>query len=287
MTQWTEQRTATTADGRTLTVEQAGDPGGFPVLVHFGTPNSRHLYGPEVADAADRGLRLIGYDRPGFGGSTPRPGRSVADCVTDVRAICAELGIDRLAMWGGSGGGPHVLACAALLPDMVTAVAVLASVAPYPAEGLNWLAGLGETDRVVFKSAIDGDPATGRAVLDRLRDEMLAIRPGPDASEVERYISHVMHDGLAPGIDGLWDDYLAFVQPWGFELDAISVPVLLLHGWDDEEVAITHGEWLAPRVPGCEARFLAREGHLSLLQNRMGEVHAWLKGQVAETRDSR
>ena len=85
------------------------------MLVHNGTPNSRHLYGPAAADAAARGLRLIGYDRPGYGGSTPQPGRTVADCAADVRAICAGLGIDRLAMWGVSGGGPHVLACAAPL----------------------------------------------------------------------------------------------------------------------------------------------------------------------------
>ena len=93
------QRTVRTPDGRTLAIEEAGDPGGRPVLVHNGTPNSRHLYGPAAADAAARGLRLIGYDRPGYGGSTPQPGRTVADCAADVRAICAELGIDRLAMW--------------------------------------------------------------------------------------------------------------------------------------------------------------------------------------------
>ena len=124
------QRTARTPDGRTLAIEEAGDPGGRPVLVHNGTPNSRHLYAPAAADAAARGLRLIGYDRPGYGGSTPQPGRSVADCAADVRAICAELGIDRLAMWGVSGGGPHLLACAALLPDLVPAAASLASLAP-------------------------------------------------------------------------------------------------------------------------------------------------------------
>jgi pimeloyl-ACP methyl ester carboxylesterase len=109
-----------------MAVEEAGDPNGRPVLVHMGTPNSRHLYQPVAIDAAVRGLRLISYDRPGYGGSSPmapQPGRSVADCAADVRAICAELGIDRLAMWGISGGGPHVLACAALLPDLVTAPA--------------------------------------------------------------------------------------------------------------------------------------------------------------------
>jgi pimeloyl-ACP methyl ester carboxylesterase len=133
-----------TPDGRTLAVEELGDPAGRPVLVHNGTPHTRHLYGPNAQDAADRGLRLIGYDRPGYGGSTPQPGRTVADCVSDVRAICAELGIDRLATWGISGGGPHVLACAALLPDLVTAAASLASLAPYGAEGLDYYAGMGQ-----------------------------------------------------------------------------------------------------------------------------------------------
>ncbi len=120
------ERTVRTRDGRTLAVEESGDPAGRPVLVHMGTPNSRHLHGPNVRDAAARGLQLISYDRPGYGGSSPQPARTVADCAGDVRTICAELGIDRLATWGISGGGPHVLACAALLPDLVTAAASLA-----------------------------------------------------------------------------------------------------------------------------------------------------------------
>src|SRR5215472_5933913 len=110
------ERIVHTPDGRTLAVEDVGDPAGSPVLVHAGTPNSRHLYPPNVADAAARGLRLISYDRPGYGGSTPCPGRTVADCAGDVRAVCASLGIDRLVTWGISGGGPYALGCAALLP---------------------------------------------------------------------------------------------------------------------------------------------------------------------------
>lgn len=109
-----------TPDGRTLAVEDAGDRGGRPVMVHAGTPGGRRLYGPRtLADAERRQLRLISYDRPGNGGSTPQPGRSMAGCASDVRVICEALGIERLAMWGHSGGGPHVLACAALLPDLV------------------------------------------------------------------------------------------------------------------------------------------------------------------------
>jgi len=138
------ERSVRAPDGRSLAVEDAGDPAGRPVLVHMGTPNSRHLYGPNVADAAQRGLRLISYDRPGYGGSTPHPGHSVADCAGDVRAICTALEIGRLAMWGISGGGPYLLACAALLPDLVVAAASLASLAPYGVAGLDWFAGMGQ-----------------------------------------------------------------------------------------------------------------------------------------------
>ena len=85
------ERTVTTPDGRVLAVEEGGDPAGLPVLVHNGSPNSRHLYGRGAADAAAKGLRLISYDRPGYGGSTPQPGRSHASCAADVRAICPAL----------------------------------------------------------------------------------------------------------------------------------------------------------------------------------------------------
>jgi pimeloyl-ACP methyl ester carboxylesterase len=107
---------------------------------------SRHLYGPNLADAAEQGLRLVSYDRPGYGGSTPQPGRAVADCAADVSAICAALEIGKLAVWGLSGGGPRVLACAALIPDLVTAAASLASFAPYGAEELDWFDGLQAAD---------------------------------------------------------------------------------------------------------------------------------------------
>ena len=169
----TMDRSIRTPDGRTLAVEIDGDPAGRPVLVHNGTPNSRHLYGPNVRDAKERGLRLIGYDRPGYGGSSPKPGRTVADCAADVRAICAGLHIDRLAMWGISGGGPHVLACAALLPDLVVAAASLASEAPYGAEGLDWFEGMGQANVDDAKLFLT-DEAAARAQTEKDREEMLA-----------------------------------------------------------------------------------------------------------------
>ena len=287
----TVQRTARTPDGRTLAIEEAGDPAGRPVLVHNGTPNSRHLYGPAAADAAARGLRLIGYDRPGYGGSTPQPGRTVADCAADVRAICAELGIERLAMWGISGGGPHLLACAALLPDLVTAAASLASGAPADAEGLDWFEGMGQANVDDFK-LLKSDPEAARAKLEADREQDLAATAGDlaellktlltptDAAaltgEFAEYLVYTGHEGLAPGAQGWWDDGVALAGPWGFELSAIRVPVLLMHSRQDQFVPFGHGRWLAARIPGVDARLLDNDGHLTLLSNRIGEVHAWL-----------
>jgi len=124
-----------TPDGRVLQVLERGDPTGRPVLVHSGTPNSRLLFDRDVARAERQRIRLISYDRPGYGGSTVRTGRSVGDCAEDVRTIAKALGIERLGVWGISGGGPHAIACAALLSDLVPVVAVLASPAPWGAPG--------------------------------------------------------------------------------------------------------------------------------------------------------
>jgi pimeloyl-ACP methyl ester carboxylesterase len=288
-------RTVQTPDGRTLAVEEAGDPNGRPVMVHEGTPNSRHLYPPAAIDAAARGLRLISYDRPGYGGSTAQPGRSVADCAADVRVICAELGIDRLAMWGISGGGPHVLACAALLPDLVIAAASLASLAPLDAEGLDWFAGMGELnaddtrlflrDREAARAKLDADreEILGASAADVVKGLQTLLSPTDAAAlndGLADFLVYCDHEGLAPGNEGWWDDGVAHCTPWGFELSAISVPVLLMHGRQDQFVPFGHGQWLAAHIPGVEARLLDHDGHLTLLTNRVPEVHAWLKERM-------
>jgi pimeloyl-ACP methyl ester carboxylesterase len=286
------QRTIHLPDGRTIAVEEDGDPAGRAVLAHMGTPNSRHLYGPHARDAAERGLRLLSYDRPGYGGSSPQPGRSVADCAGDVRAICAELGVDRLAMWGISGGGPHVLACAALLPDLVTAVASLASLAPFGAAGVDYFDGMGQ-DNVDDIRLYLADEAAARAKLDKDRGDFLGASPEDlvrsmeslltpvDAavvrSEMGEYLAASMQDGLAPGSQGWWDDNCS-IRPWGFEVSDIAVPVLVLHGRQDRFVPFGHGEWLAAHIPGAQARLSDDEGHLSLFRDRVPDVHAWLSG---------
>jgi pimeloyl-ACP methyl ester carboxylesterase len=287
------ERTVRTPDGRVLAVRESGDPAGKPVLVHNGTPMSRHLYGPNVADAAEHGLRLISYDRPGYGGSTPQPGRAVADCAADVRAICAALEIGKLAMWGLSGGGPRVLACAALLPDLVAAAAALASFAPYGAAELDWFDGLQAAD--AYRRALT-DPGAVRAALDKARKDVLAatasslaeewlpfLSPADAAvltGELAEYTARTNREALAPGSQGWWDDSYGLIRPWGFELTDISVPVLLLHGRQDTFVPFAHGQWLATHIPGVEARLLEDDGHLTLQAHRISEVHNWLRQRL-------
>jgi pimeloyl-ACP methyl ester carboxylesterase len=286
------QRTVHTPDGRVLAVEESGDPAGWPVLFHHGTPSSRKaaFYGPRVADAAERGLRLISYDRPGFGESSPQPGRIVADTAADVRAICAELGIDRMVTWGPSGGGPHVLACAALLPDLVTAAATLAGTAPFDAEGLDWFTGMSQDD-VEDTRLFLTDEAAARKKLDKAREQILAAPPDEPGStspadadaalqlgtrEFRDFMGPCTRAGLAPGSQGWWDECCMQLRPWGFDVADITVPVLLLHGRQDMFVSPAHGEWLASHIPGVDARMLDGYGHGSLIQDRVPEVHAWL-----------
>ena len=276
----------TTPDGRTLAVEDTGDLDGHPVLVHVGTPAGRRLYGAErIASAKRRGLRLISYDRPGYGGSTSQPGRSFADTAADVRAICAELGISRLPMWGSSGGGPAVLACAALLPDLVPAVVSVASPAPYDAEGLDWLAGF-SPEALEEVRVMQEDVPAAREYFRRECDAIVSVPPEQAARDNQWRTPEVdlavltdemvsMQMALAPGIEGSWEDCVAQITPWGFDVGAISVPVLLMHGREDPAVPFAHGEWLAAHIPGVKTRFFDGEGH-ALLERHLTEVLDWV-----------
>jgi pimeloyl-ACP methyl ester carboxylesterase len=278
-----------TPDGRTLAVEEAGDPGGYPVMVHVGTPGCRRLYGRTVADAASRGLRLISYDRPGYGDSTPSPGRSTADCTGEVRVICDALGVDRLAMWGLSGGGPHVLACAALLPDLVVAAAALCSLAPYDAGGLDWLQGFSQ-DAIDEVRLMQSDRAGARVLFQQGRDELLTtpaveqaeqMKAAGSRTELAVLIDEVkcMQQAVQPGIEGGWDDCVAQITPWGFDVTDITVPVLVVHGSQDKAVPFAHGQWLAAHIPGVEAWLIDGEDH-GLRERHIGDVHTWLTSHL-------
>jgi pimeloyl-ACP methyl ester carboxylesterase len=293
----TRHHDVTTPDGRTLAVLDAGAPGGPALVTHHGSPAAGRFYRPELESAEARGLRLIAFDRPGFGGSTPNPGRSIADVAADVVAILDALGVDRFATYGSSGGGPHALACAALLPGRCLAAATIAGVAPYDADGLDWVAGMGEGNIVEFGTAREGrEPladhcaADAAAILDTT-PEQLADALRPHLSDVDRealtgelaeFLWGALAEGLAPGVDGWVDDDLAFVRPWGFDPTAITVPLLVWQGAHDLMVPPAHGRWLHEHL-GAEGGILDDEGHLTLLEHRIGDIHAWLLSQATRT----
>lgn len=278
-------------DGRTILVAERGDPHGRPVLMHHGTPGSRLMFDRDVTRAEGLGVRLISYDRPGYGGSDRLAGRTVADCAADVRAIAGTLGIDRLAVMGASGGGPHTIACAALLPDLVPAVAVLASPAPWGAEGIDYFEGMGEMNIEDTLLQVNDKPAA-RTKAETDREELLRLGPEEIAEFMKTLLSPAdlavftgelaefgvahTHVGLAPGADGWWDDGEAMLAPWGFELSAIRTPVLLWHGRQDRFVPYTQGEWLAARIPGVEAHLTDDDGHLTLTETHLEEILRWL-----------
>jgi pimeloyl-ACP methyl ester carboxylesterase len=287
----TEVERIATPDGRVLTVRRDGDSLGFPILIHHGTPGSSLLYEAHIRDAWAHGIMLLSYDRPGYGGSTRQPGRCVADCAVDVAAICDAFGIDRFCTWGVSGGGPHALATAALLPDRCAAAAALASIGPVDAEGLDFTAGMGEANVESF-AATQGSEAEHRAqhelevasVRDATPETFIAgfhtILGAPDVEVLSGGLVDFtlanMRAGVEPSSDGWFDDDLVFTKPWGFDVGSIHVPVLVWQGEQDLMVPFAHGQWLAAHIPGAEARLTAGDGHLTVLEHQIRDVHAWL-----------
>jgi pimeloyl-ACP methyl ester carboxylesterase len=278
-------------DGRRLRVEIGGN-GPRAILAHLGSPNAGVLFEPWVRDAADRGLTLVTYDRPGYGESTPHPGRTVAGCADDVRAIAGAAGFDRCAVWGYSGGGPCALACAALLGDLVSAVATIGSPAPILDMGEEFFAGaahglrddlaLYDTDRAEWERSNQAQWEQLMAVTaDGLRSSWSEHAVPGDrqalGGEFGVWLHHALHQGLEPGVEG-WaeDDIATFHAPWGFDPADIRMPVKIWHGTDDTFAPCGQGRWLAQRIPGAESDIRSGDGHMRVMAERIGDVHGWL-----------
>ncbi len=283
-----------TADGRVLEVLTGGDPDGFPLLFHGGSPSAA-VHFPHVDDAVrDAGLRLITYSRPGYGGSTPRPRTEprMVDDVADSEEVLGALGVDTFLTLGWSGGGPRALGCAALLPGRCLAAASVAGVAPYDGEGLDWRAGMAEENIAEYTAALAGRK-TYEAFLeeeflpvlmadaDDLADAMGGLLPPADKAAMSRefteWLTETFHRAGAQRLAGVLDDGQAAVRPWGFDVTAIAVPVLVYQGRQDAMVPFAHGEWLAAHVPGVEAHLTDDDGHLTPVINGIGQILADLK----------
>jgi len=286
-----------TPDGRTLAVAEWGDPDGLPFIAMHGTPGGRITYWEDPTIYARHGLRRVTYDRPGYGESTRHEGRSIADVVADVAAITDALGIDRFVVSGGSGGGPHCLATAALMPDRVIRCLAQVSIAPYPSEGLDWLDGMTQGNIDEFSAAMEGEEPM-RAIAERERQTTLArLAEGradflgdtyelseADKAQMAKHRSIVadqLSNGLAPGVDGWVDDMLAFVKPWGFDVSSIRVPIGVKFGRTDNLVPPAHGDWLAAHIPNAVVDAHEAAGHGGD-DAEVEHLHAWIAGEVSD-----
>jgi pimeloyl-ACP methyl ester carboxylesterase len=272
------ERTVTARDGRALGVCEWGVPDGSPLFSLHGTPGSRlgRHHDPGVYERA--GVRVITYDRPGYGISQRQPGRRVVDAVDDVAAIADALGLDRFAVTGGSGGAPHALACGARLGARVEAVAAVVCPAPWDAPGIDPMADQSPGNAEEFGAALEG-----REALEELlgaqaaaiaadpwaivtgRDDRLPAEDLESLEQPERFaiFAEMLEAAVAQGAAGWADDDLAFVQSWGFDLAELAVPVSLWQGRNDSLIPEQHGEYLAGAIPHARLHWV-ETGHIAM-----------------------
>lgn len=266
-------------DGRELDALVGGDPDGLGIVFQHGTPGDATRYEGWFADAEARGLRAVAYSRPGYATSTRHAGRTVASATDDVTSVLDYLGIGSFMTVGGSGGGPHAIACAARLADRCLASAALVTPAPWEAEGLDWFAGMAQTNIDEFGAALKGEEdlrdwmaahgeeyrtITGPQMVSTLGDALPPADQQVATGEWGDHMAAGIRRGLERGFDGWVDDDLAFTKPWGFELETIHVPVRIWQGELDRLVPWAHGPWLAERIPGAQFRLAEGHGHFSL-----------------------
>jgi pimeloyl-ACP methyl ester carboxylesterase len=291
-------RTLQTNDGRTLSFAVWGDPSGFPIMSLHGTPGCRLQRWPHEELYQQLGVCVVTHDRAGYGRSTRRHGRSVADAVDDVVAIADELGFDRFGVTGGSGGGPHALACAALRPDRILRATSSVGEAPYGDGGLEydeWVDGMDPENVKEFGIALAGEEAALTEYVESQQahvEARVAVDPSTvlddyDLSDSDRAqlarpeVMQIVREAAAEwafnGVGGWVDDDLAFTRPWGFDVSNIAVPVLIIYGSADVLVPSAHGRWLAAHVPGCIVK-IEEGGHLGVdPETEITENLRWLQ----------
>ena len=287
------KQTVKTADGRLLSTQMYGDPDGKPIFLLHGTPGSRLGPRPRSAVLHRLGVQLISFDRPGYGESDRLEGRRVADAATDVLAIADAYGLGKFAVVGRSGGGPHALACAALLPERLTKAAVLVGIAPRGAEGLDWYDGMTQSNILEHTAAANGYEglaALTEAAADAVRADpasllasLQADMPDPDRRVVaDRGIRSMLLETYAEALrtsaHGWIDDALAFYSPWGFDPATVTVPVLLWHGASDNLSPVSHARWLADRIPSAAVVVQAGAAHFGAL-DVLPDILRWLSAR--------
>lgn len=269
------------SDGRRLDFRVSGPEAGPVLVFHHGTPGSGRGYRTVEVSSHERGLRVVWMSRPGYGGSSRHARRSVVDIVSDTAELLEALDMESCLVGGGSSGGPHALACAARL-GAARAALVVASHAPFNAAGLDYLAGMGKGNLAVYGAALKGEKTLREYLVaewEQLRgvtvEEFIeawsSLLPEVDRAVLtDEFGEDVIADlgeALRTGVDGWLDDLLAFVKPWGFDLDEITTPIMIWHGSEDRLNPISHGRWLGGHVPGATPHLLEGQGHLSTWQS--------------------
>jgi pimeloyl-ACP methyl ester carboxylesterase len=277
----------TLPDGRDLEIEVSGPDDGPVLLFHHGTPGGSAQFAAMADQVHARGHRLVTWSRAGYGASSRRPGRSVADEVTDALAVLDHVGADACVVAGWSGGGPHALACGALAPARVKAVLSIAGVGPFGAADLDFLEGMGQENHDEFGAALEGEsalrayleaqrPALLQITSDQIVDELDSLLPAVDRDSLTgdfgEFLAHGFRQAVSVSIDGWLDDDLAFTRPWGFDLSSVAVPTYLWQGSEDLMVPFAHGEWLAAHLPDATVHLESGEGHLSIGVGAMGRM---------------
>jgi pimeloyl-ACP methyl ester carboxylesterase len=283
-----------TDDGRRLAVDVTGAPDGYPVFLLHGTPGSRNGPKPRGIVLYRLGLQLICYDRPGYGRSDRKEGRTVRDAAYDVALIADKMGIDRFAVVGRSGGGPHALACAAVLPERVSSTAVLVSLAPSDAVGLDWYHGMGRQNVQEYGTAdadvqalltniasrVEQAQRDPRRVIGLIESELSE----PDKRVVgdvalRRLLLGTYAEALRQGAAGWIDDVLAFRKPWEIALSNITSRVRLWHGEDDRFSPVDHTRWLSHQIPHVELQIQAGIGHFGAVEV-LPEILSWVADDI-------
>jgi pimeloyl-ACP methyl ester carboxylesterase len=260
-----------------------------PVISCHGTPGSRRARHPDPEIYERHGVRMVVYDRPGYGLSDPQPGRSVADAAGDIEAIADELGLERFVVMGGSGGAPHALACGALLGERVLRLGALVTPAPADAEDFDFFEGLAAVNVKEFSAALAGretleeylqpfvDQLSGDP--DAMLDELASELPDADRAIVSKeayrkILRESFREAVRQGVRGWADDDLAFAKPWGFHLKDVRAEVTLWQGELDVLAPRSHGEYVASRLPNAQFELLEGSGHF--LDEQWAVVLDWL-----------
>ncbi len=262
-------------DGRSLAFTTIGATGGaadLPVVVyHHGAPGSR-LELVELDEAfCDAGVCVVTPDRPGYGGSSPDPGRTTAAFTADVAALADHLGFERFGVIGLSSGGPYAVACAALLGDRVLGAIVAAGNTDmrWPSSADGYL-----DDELQIMALDDADAAVRHAEATLGVDGSgffaaeMDLGPTDNAWLADEAKSSAlfatMAEGFAQGVVGYAHDIWVQGRAWTFDPATITCPVIVAHGADDQLVPIAHSRHTAELIPGSELRIVPGVGHLSL-----------------------